>query len=235
MEVLPAISRSLFLLEILRVFSRFSRFFIFILSSSVKNRICILWNSNIFFNNNNNNNCIDHIVSGCSKLAQKEYKRRHDNLGKIVHWKLARKCNFEAEDKWYEHEPESVSKNEDYKILWDISIQTDHVIEARRPDLVVVDKKERSCKIIGFAVPGDSRIEEKEKDKIEKYQELGRELQKIWNVKVKIIPLVVGSLGAIPKQFGNRLKQIGIAVGTAQVQKTVLLGTAGILKKVLEI
>ena len=41
---------------------------------------------------------IDHIVSGCSKLAQKEYKKRHDNLGKIVHWKLARKCHFEAGD-----------------------------------------------------------------------------------------------------------------------------------------
>ena len=175
---------------------------------------------------------IDHIVS---KLAEKEYKRRHDNLGKIVHWKLARKCNFKAGDKWYEHEPESVLENEDYKILWDFSIQTDHVIEARTPDLVVVDKKERSCKIIDFAVPGDSRIKEKEKDKIEKYQELGRELQKIWNVKVKIIPLLVGSLGAIPKQFGNRLKQIGIAVGTAQVQKTVLRGTARILRKVLEI
>ena len=52
---------------------------------------------------------------------------------------------------------------------------------------------------------------------------------------MKIIPLVVGSLGAIPKQFGNRLKQIGITVGTAQVQKTVLLGTAKILRKVLEI
>ena len=96
------------------------------------------------------------IVSGCSKLAQ-EYKRKHDSLGKIVHWKLARKCNFEAGDKWYEHEPGSVLENEDYKILWDFSIQTDHVIEARRPDLVVVDK-ERSCKIIDFAVPGDSRI-----------------------------------------------------------------------------
>ena len=44
-------------------------------------------------------------------------------------------------------------------------MQTDHVIEAQRPDLVVVDKKERSCKIIDFTVPGDSRIE-KEKDKI---------------------------------------------------------------------
>ena len=178
---------------------------------------------------------IDHIVSGCSKLAQKEYKRGQDNLRKIVHWKLARKCDFEAGDKWYEHEPESVLENEDYKILWDFSIQTDHVIEVRTPDLVVVDKKERSCKIIDFAVPGDSRIGEKEKDKIEKYQDLGRELQKMWNVKVKIIPLVVGSLGAIPKQFSNRLKQIGITAGKAQVQKTVLLGTARILKNVLEI
>ena len=161
---------------------------------------------------------IDHIISGCSKLAQKEYKRRHQNLGKIVHWKLSRKCNFEAGDKWYKNEPESVLENEDYKILWDFSIQTDHFIEARRPDLVAVDKKERIYKIIDFAVPGDSRIEEKEKEKIEKYQDLRRLLLEIWNVKVNIIPLVVGSLGAIPKQFRNRLKQIDITVGTAQVQ-----------------
>ena len=133
------------------------------------------------------------------------------------------------------HEPDSVLENEDYKILWDLSIQTDHVIEARRPDLVVVDKKERSGKIIGFAVPGDNGIEEKEKDKIQKCQDLRRELQKIWNFKVKIIQLVVGSLGAIPKQFGDRPKQIGITVGTAQVQKTALLGTARILRKILEI
>ena len=107
---------------------------------------------------------IHHIVSGCSK--QQEYKRRHDYLGKIVHWKLARKGNFEAGDKWSEHEPESVLENEDYKMLWDFSIQADHVIEAWRPDLVVFDKKERSCKIFDFAVPRDSRIEDKEKDKI---------------------------------------------------------------------
>ena len=49
---------------------------------------------------------------------------------------------------------------------------------------MIVGDKERSCKIIDFAVPGDSRIE-KEKDKIEKYQDLGRELQKMWNVKVR--------------------------------------------------
>ena len=57
----------------------------------------------------------------------------------------------------------------------------------------------------------------------------------MWNVKVKNMLLVVSSLGAKPKQFGNRLKQTGITVGTAQFQKKVLLGTARILKKVLEI
>ena len=68
-----------------------------------------------------------------------------------------------------------------------------------------------------------------------KYQDLGRELQKIWNVEVKTIPLVVGSLGAIPRQFGDRLKQIGITAGTTQVHKTVSFGMARILRKVLEI
>ena len=96
---------------------------------------------------------IDHVVRGCSKLARKECKRRYDSLGKIVHWSLAGECNFEAGNKWYKHKPESVLEDEDYKILWDFIIQTDPVIEARRPDLVVVDQKRRTCKIIDFAVP----------------------------------------------------------------------------------
>ena len=64
---------------------------------------------------------------------------------------------------------------------------------------------------------------------------MGRELQKILNVKVKVIALLVGSLGAISKQFCERLKQIDITAGIAQVQKTVLLGMARILRRVLEI
>ena len=127
---------------------------------------------------------IDDVVSGCSKLPQKEYKKRHDNLGKIVHWKRPRKCNFEAGGKWYEHEPESVLENEDCKIFWDFTILTDHVVEDRRPDLFVVNKKRRTCKIIYFAVPGDSKIEVKEKEKLEKYQDLRRELQKIPNANL---------------------------------------------------
>ena len=99
--------------------------------------------------------------------------------------------------------------------------------------MVVVDKKRRTCKIIDFRVSGDSKFEEKEKENIEKYQDQRMKLQKIWNVRLMIIPLVVASLGAIPKQFGNRLKQIGVTAEIGQVQKTE---TARILrKKVLEI
>ena len=89
--------------------------------------------------------------------------------------------------------------------------------------------------IIDFAVPEYSRIEEMEKEKIETYQDLRRELQKIWHVRVKIIPLVVGSLGAIPKQFANKLKETGITAEIGQFQKTVLLGTARILRKALKL
>ena len=56
--------------------------------------------------------------------------------------------------------------------MWDFSIQTDHVEEARRQDLVVVDKRERIRKIIDFAVPRDSSIEKKVKDK--KISRLGK-------------------------------------------------------------
>ena len=52
---------------------------------------------------------------------------------------------------------------------------------------------------------------------------------------MKIIPLVVGSLGALPKQFGNRLKESCITAEIEQVQKTVLLGMGRILRKVREI
>ena len=51
---------------------------------------------------------------------------------------------------------------------------------------------------------------------------------------MKIIPIVTGSFGAAFR-FGKRLNQIGIIAGTKQVQKTVLLGTTGVLRKVLEI
>ena len=66
---------------------------------------------------------ITHLISECKKLAQKEYKRRHDNVARIVHWKLCGLCQLEKAEKWYEHQPNGVTESDNVKILWDFNIQ----------------------------------------------------------------------------------------------------------------
>ena len=85
---------------------------------------------------------INHIISECSKLAQREYKARHYWVGKVIHWEMCKKFKFVHTNKWYMHNPAPVLENATYKLLWDFNIQTDHLIPARRPDLIIINKKE---------------------------------------------------------------------------------------------
>ena len=68
---------------------------------------------------------------------------------------------------WYMHKPESVLENETHKLLWDFEIQTDHLISARQPNLIIINKKEkkRTCRIVDFAFPVDHRVKLKESQK----------------------------------------------------------------------
>ena len=65
------------------------------------------------------------------------------------------------------------------KILWDVMIQCEREIKARKADIVVVNKNERNCAIIDIAIPGDIRVSEREKEKIERYQELKKEMKRM--------------------------------------------------------
>ena len=104
---------------------------------------------------------INHILSECKMLAQKEYKRRHDNIAELVRWKLCCKYDMSRSEKLYEHQPEGVVENENCKILWDMTIQCDLVIEARRPD-IVVEKRNNKAIILDIASHWDHRVYEKE-------------------------------------------------------------------------
>ena len=77
---------------------------------------------------------------------------------------------------------ESVPENETYKLLWDFDIQMDHLISARQPDLVIVYKKERTCRIVDFAVLVGYRVKLKECEKRDKYLDLAKEQKKLWNM-----------------------------------------------------
>ena len=101
---------------------------------------------------------VAHLISECSKLAQKEYKKRHDNVARMIRWELCGVHGLDRADKCYEHQPQSVSETDKTKVLWDFNIQCDNVIEARRPDIVVVGKEDRVCKIFDVAVPADGRV-----------------------------------------------------------------------------
>ena len=85
-----------------------------------------------------------------------------------------------------------------------------------------------------MAVPGDTRVYDKEQEKIEKYSLLKNEVAKLWQMKkVAEIVIVVGVLGTIATKFEKYIESLGIEIRLQHVQKSALLGTARIIRKVL--
>ena len=81
------------------------------------------------------------------------------------------------------HNPASVLENETHKLLLDFEIQTYHLISARWQDLIIINKKWRTCRIVDFTVSTDHRVKLKESEKKDKYLDLARKFKKncgIW-------------------------------------------------------
>ena len=79
-------------------------------------------------------------------------------------------------------------------------------------------QKRRICKIVDFTVPADHRIKLKECEKKNKYHDLARELEKLWNMKVMIVPIGVGAFDAVTNGLlkGLEVFKIGGRVETIQ-------------------
>ena len=127
-------------------------------------------------------------------------------------------------EKWYIHKPEKVLESENCKILWD------------RPDLTVIDKKSKKCILIDPACSFDTRIEKKEEGKCKNYSELKYKIAKIWKmIKIEVIPVVIGALGTVTKHFEKWIEKLDLDLTIEALQKPCLLGTAKIIRKVLDI
>ena len=135
----------------------------------------------------------------------------------------------------YMHNPAPVLENDTHKLLRDFNIQTDPQITARKPDLIIIKKNKRICKIVDFAVPADHRINLKECAKKDEYLDLARELKKLWNRKMTIVPIVIGAFGTINKGLLKGLEDMEVGGRVETIQMTALLRTARILRRVLEI
>ena len=105
-------------------------------------------------------------------------------------------------------------------------------IEARRPDIILVKWKVKECVIIEIAVPWDVRTKIKEEKKVDKYQDLAREISRLWGMSTKVVPIIIGDLGTIIDQLTLLLSMLGVTLSFDTTQKTVLLGTTHTLRKV---
>jgi hypothetical protein len=132
-------------------------------------------NTNTNNNNNNNNNSNNSI---CNETGVKLDKKH-----------------------WYEHVPKSVETGQggNITILWNQQVQTDRNIPNNKPDIIIRDNETSTCMLIDVAISGDRNVIKKEAEIILKYKDLTIEIQRMWNVKTKVIPVIIGATGTISK------------------------------------
>ena len=117
--------------------------------------------------------------------------------------------------------------------MWNKQVQTDRTIPDNKPDIIIRDNEKGTCMIIDVAISGDRNVIQKEAEKILKYKDLTREIQRMWNVKAKVIPVIIGATGTISKSFRKYVSNIPRNHEVKELKKTALLSTAHILRKIL--
>ena len=97
-------------------------------------------------------------------------------VGKKIHWEVCKKFKFDHTNKWYMRNRAPVLENGTYKLLWDFDIQTDHLISAKRLELIIIFKKMnlKNGRIWCPSLPQNKT----ECEKKDKYQDLAWQLKK---------------------------------------------------------
>ena len=136
---------------------------------------------------------------------------------------------------WYDQALKSVEKIHEGKItiLWNQHMRTDRTIPNNKPDITIRDNKQGTSMLIDFAISGDRNVIKKEAGKILKYKDFIIEIQRMWNLKTIVIPVITGATGTISKSLRQYLNSVPGKQKIKELQKTDILGTAHKLRKVL--
>jgi hypothetical protein len=132
------------------------------------------------------------------------------------------------------HMPKPVYEEGDVTVLWNQSVQTDRKVTANRPDVIIKNKKEKICTLIDVAIPADRNFVQKKAENKLKYKSLCIEIQRMWNLKSKIIPVITGATGIVTRSLRKNLEVVPGKHSIDSIQKTAILGTSHIIRKVLQ-
>ena len=78
-------------------------------------------------------------------------------------------------------------------------MQTDRTVRNNKPDIIICYDKKGTCMLIDVTIPEDRNVIKREAEKILKYTDLITEIQRVWNVKGKVIPVIIGATGTMSK------------------------------------
>ena len=177
-----------------------------------------------------------HTQAGCQTLAADKYLNRHNQVAAQLHLDICKHYAIKVDTgQWYQHNPEQVMENEKATILWDHQVKTDRHIPCNKPDIIIQEKDSERCLIIDVAIPSDYNIQKKAIEKMRKYVNLQIECQRMWSKKVEIIPIIIGATGIVEKGIQSYLQRISGKHNLYNLQRSAILGTAHILRKVLSI
>ena len=139
--------------------------------------------------------------------------------------------------KWYDECPDDVriSSCGNFELWWNKAVQTSRRLDHNRPGVILIDKLKRHWTIIDFSVPNDKNVVDKEKEKIENYRDLAKEIRKVHKVRTKIVPLVIGSLGVVSETLEVNLNYIKMPHIFLCMQVTAIQDTVIILRKTLSL
>ena len=120
-------------------------------------------------------------------------------------------------------------------MLWNQAVHTDREVTANRPDIIIKNKKEKTCTLIDVAIPADRSVVQKEAEEKLKYKSLlCIEIQRMWNLKYTIVPVIIGATGIVTRSLRKHLEAVPGKHSIDSLQKTAILGTAHIIRKVLQ-
>ena len=177
---------------------------------------------------------VDHIVANCSALVPTDYTDRHNQVASIIHWDVCRHFGVQ----WRADGTGIIliglcMETDDITMMWDTTIPTARKIKANRPDICLRNRKTNTCLLIDISRPADGNIGKKHAEKLAKYSDLRVEISRMWHCRTLVIPVVLGALGTVHAGIARWLDIIPGHHNLQHVQKTVLLGSTRILRKVM--
>ena len=180
-----------------------------------------------------------HLLSACPVHAVTSYIHRHNDALRVLYYHL-RHCYGIDETPILPFAPndiEAVVENDNCRIYWNYPFPTTHLIQANKPDIVLLEKRTSSMYVIEFSAPAETNIDIKEREKRAKYIDLVGELRRLYpECSVRLVVLVVGVLGGIKDTILAELRKIPACQNSPEqlvmkMQKAVVLGSLRLLRQ----